>query len=283
MSSHSPLKKFSRRATLGMLAAGIPSTAWAFLGEPDSLSITRKDFTLHNWPTALDGFRIAHLTDLHYRPGDDEELIEKVIAAVKKEAPDLILITGDYIIHEYSTFPELCAKLKELSAPHGIIASPGNHDRWYCSPRYLSMHLEKIGVSYLQNDGTTLHIKGERIFIPALDSIWGGHIDPARAWKGHRKDDPVIALVHEPDVFDQLHEVKQISLQLSGHTHGGQCRVPLIGYAPAKVRYGQNYIYGDFEKNDAQLWVGRGIGTVGLRVRFACAPEVSLLTMRAPS
>jgi predicted MPP superfamily phosphohydrolase len=262
MPAPSRIKTYSRRAALGMIAAGIPSTGWAFLGEPDSLSITRKDFTLHNWPKALDGFRIAHLTDIHYRPGSDEELCQKMIAAVKKEAPDLILITGDFVIKDPSSLSELCTKLRALSATHGIIASPGNHDRWHCPPGHLLRHLENAGINYLQNDGTNLTIKGERVFIPGLDSIWGGHLDPARAWRGHRKDDPVIALVHEPDVFDQLHPERPISLQLSGHTHGGQCRIPLIGYAPAKVRYGKNYIYGDFKKNDAQLWVGRGIGTV---------------------
>lgn len=275
------VKKLTRRASLGLLGAGIPSATWALGIEPDLLSITQKDLYLKDWPNALDGFRIAHLTDLHYRPGSDEEVTEKLIAAVHTAEPDLILITGDFVIKDPSSLPELCRHLKRLTAKHGIIASPGNHDRWHCGDALLWTELQQAGVTYLQNNSTTISIKGERIYIPGLDSIWGGHLNVTRAWKNHRTGDPVIALMHEPDVFDHLIEDHPLTLQLSGHTHGGQCRVPLIGYAPAKVKYGRNYIYGHFEKNDAQLWVGRGVGTVGLRARFACQPELTFLSLHS--
>ncbi|MGC6427185.1 MAG: metallophosphoesterase [Akkermansiaceae bacterium] len=276
----SPLKKITRRTSLGILGAGILSAAWAFGIEPDHLSITEQDLSLRDWPHALAGFRVAHLTDLHYRPGADDELTEKLINAVNAAQPDLVLITGDFVIQDPSSLPEICRHLKKLKAKHGIIASPGNHDRWYCGDAQLWSEFRKAGISYLKNDSTTLSIKGERIFLPGLDSIWGGDIDVSRAWKNHRQRDPVLALVHEPDVFDHLCDKRPLSLQLSGHTHGGQCRVPLIDYAPAKVKFGRNYLYGHFLKDDAQLWVGRGIGTVGLRIRFACQPELTFLSLR---
>jgi uncharacterized protein len=90
-------------------------------------------------------------------------------------------------------------------------------------------------------------------------------------------------LVHEPDYFDTLTRHRDIVVQLSGHTHGGQCRVPLVDYAPVKVAYGRKYIYGAFQRGDSRLFVTRGLGTVGMRVRFACPPEVALLTLRAPA
>lgn len=275
------LKKYTRRSAIGAIATAIGSAAWGFGYEPDTLTTTQKEFTLPNWPKALDGFRIAHLTDIHYRPGHDEALMEKILSAIAEEKPDLILITGDFVINDPSSLSECCHQLSKLSATHGIIASPGNHDRWHCQAHQLRSNLSKAGIDYLQNTNTTLQIKGERIFLPGLDSIWGGKINPDRAWKGHLKDDPVLALVHEPDVFDQLHPTHPINLQLSGHTHGGQCRVPLIGYAPKTVRYGRNYIYGDFKNEQAQLWVGRGIGTVGIHVRFACSPELTMIKLHA--
>ncbi|MDA8975078.1 metallophosphoesterase [Akkermansiaceae bacterium] len=278
MSSYPQFKKYTRRAILG---TAIPSAAWAFGIEPDLLSITEKEFSLLDWPGALDGFRIAHLTDLHYRPGSDEELTQKLISAVNEADVDLILITGDFVIKDPSSLPECCRHLKNLRSKHGIIASPGNHDRWYCTSVMLWKELTKAGITYLQNDGSNITIKGEQFFLAGLDSIWGGSIDAHRSWKGHRKGDAVISLMHEPDVFDHLRVDRTLSLQLSGHTHGGQCRVPLIGYAPAKVKYGRNYIYGHFEKNDAQLWVGRGVGTVGVRARFSCKPELTLLTLKS--
>ena len=136
-------------------------------------------------------------------------------------------------------------------------------------------------MTYLQNQATKLLIKGENIFINGLDSIWGGRPHPSKAWQGHKKNEPVIALVHEPDPFDELHQSHALDLQLSGHTHGGQCRVPLLNYRPAKVKFGRKFIYGHFQKNNSQLFVGRGIGTVGPRVRFACMPELVILTLRA--
>ena len=136
-------------------------------------------------------------------------------------------------------------------------------------------------MTFLSNAGTNLHIKGENIFVNGLDSIWGGRPNPTRAWRGHQKGTPVLALVHEPDPFDELHQSHPLDLQLSGHTHGGQCRVPILGYVPVKVKFGRKFIYGHFQKADSQLFVGRGIGTVGLRVRFACAPEIAILTLRS--
>ena len=275
------LKRITRRSAIGILGTGIPSGIWAAGIEPNLLSVTRKELTLPRWPKALDGFRIAQLTDIHYRPGFDDKLIAKLLKALARENPDLIAVTGDFVVKNPSSLPELCRKLKGISAPHGVIASPGNHDRWHCSTLQLRNEIEGAGMTYLQNAGTNLHVKGENIFINGLDSIWGGRPDPGKAWKGHRKNDPVISLVHEPDPFDELHLSQKLDLQLSGHTHGGQCRVPVIDYSPVKVKFGRKFIYGHFKKGDSQLFVGRGLGTVGFRVRFACAPELVILTLRA--
>ncbi len=275
------LKRITRRSALGVFGIGIPSCIWAAGIEPNLLSITRKDLTLPRWPKALDGFRLAQLTDIHYRPGKDDDLIEKLLRALDEEKPDLITLTGDFVIEDPSSLPELCRELKGLSAPQGIIASPGNHDRWHCSTSQLRREIEGVGMTYLQNQATKLHIKGENLFVNGLDSIWGGHPNPTKAWKGHLKNEPVIALVHEPDPFDELHKNHPLDLQLSGHTHGGQCRVPLVNYRPVKVKFGRKFIYGHFQKNDSQLFVGRGLGTVGPRVRFASMPELVILTLRA--
>ena len=277
------LKRISRRSILGAIGIGVPSSVWAAAIEPNLLSVTRKDITLPRWPAALDGFRIAQLTDIHYRPGTDDRLLEKIKAALIKEPVDLITLTGDFVINEVNVLPVLFKNLSTLQANHGIFASPGNHDRWHFSGASIRKEVQAAGFDYLQNAGTMLSIKGENIYVNGLDTIWGGHPATEPAWAGHRGDAPVISLVHEPDPFDDLRAHKRIDLQLSGHTHGGQCRVPLIGYAPVKVKYGRNYIYGHFKKDDSHLWVGRGIGTVGTRVRFACAPELAILTLRSSS
>lgn len=284
MSSNSAkfsLQKMTRRSVIGLAGIGVPSAIWASGIEPNLLSITRKNLVLPRWPKSLDGFRIAQITDVHYRPGTDEELIAKLRKALETEEPDCIAMTGDFVINDSSSLAEFARALKGISAAHGIFASPGNHDRWHCTVSNIKKEFESIGISYLQNKGTNINIKGERIFINGLDSVWGGRPVPNRAWNGHQKNTPVISMVHEPDFFDELHTTKALDLQLSGHTHGGQCRLPLINYTPAKVKFGRNYIYGHFKNDRSQLFVGRGIGTVGLRVRFACRPELVILTLRS--
>ncbi len=274
-------KKFTRRSIITSLTVGIPGSIWASVLEPKLLTITRKELTLPQWPKALDGFRVAQLTDLHYHPKYDIALMDETIAALKKENPDLVALTGDFVNRDDTGLQVFKRYFAQLSAPQGIYVIPGNHDVWHCSAGRLRKSVEKAGLSYLENDGTTLHIKGERIFITGLDSVWGGCFDSARAWKGHQKQDPVITLAHEPDTFDELRLTRPVSLQLSGHTHGGQCRIPFVSYTLATVKYGKKYIYGAFEKNDSQLWVSRGLGTGSLRIRFACPPELAILTLRS--
>ncbi len=112
------------------------------------------------------------------------------------------------------------------------------------------------------------------------DFVWRGRPDLARTLKGIPADTPILALVHEPDYFDTMTAHREIMLQLSGHTHGGQCRVPLIGYAPVGVTFGRKYVYGGFSRGESHLFVTSGVGTTGPRIRFACPPELAVLTLR---
>jgi predicted MPP superfamily phosphohydrolase len=96
MSSNSAkfsLQKMTRRSVIGLAGIGVPSAIWASGIEPNLLSITRKNLALPRWPKSLDGFRIAQITDVHYRPGTDEELIAKLRKALEAEEPDCIAIT----------------------------------------------------------------------------------------------------------------------------------------------------------------------------------------------
>jgi predicted MPP superfamily phosphohydrolase len=170
--------------------------------------------------------------------------------------------------------------LSQLQSKHGIAAIMGNHDGWSNSRDYYRKTFTKAGIPFLINQNTQLDINGTPLHIAGTDYVWLGSPDPAKTLKGIPTDSPVIALVHEPDYFDSMRTIRDIDLQLSGHTHGGQCRVPFIGYAPVKVKYGENYVYGYYQEGNSQLFVSRGTGTSGMRVRFACAPELVILTLR---
>lgn len=272
---------FTRRRFLATAALGVAGAfSYARWIEPGLLTVTEKDIHLPGLPPGLDGLVVAQLTDFHFNPEKDEALIAKAVAETNAAAPDIIALTGDFITESPAVLAPLMALLSGLKAKHGIYGVMGNHDGWHQSTEFFRREHRRAGMEFLVNQGSVIRLRGEKLFITGTDSVWSGRVDAPACWRGHR-DEAVLALVHEPDVFDFLTETQRIDLQLSGHTHGGQCRVPGIGYAPAKVKYGRRYIYGEHRKDRARIFVSRGLGTVGMRVRFACAPEVAVLTLRA--
>ncbi len=278
--------KITRRnfAKIGLGSGIIASFSNAFLIEPNTLTVTRRDIFLDDLDPELDGFTIAHLTDFHYKSTSDHKLLSKVTAALAAEATDLIALTGDFIDHDTSNFPALLEHLKQWKAKHGVFACLGNHDGWSGDRDYFVHGFDSIGIQTLINSNYTLECNAIRpLFIAGTDYVWLGQPDAAKALSGIPTDATIIALVHEPDYFDTMRRERKIDLQLSGHTHGGQCRVPFIGYAPAKVDFGRNYIYDLHERDASQIFVSRGIGTTGIRVRFACPPELARITLRCKS
>lgn len=272
----------NRRNALRLVTAGVAgSFGYAAWIEPGTLSVTRQDLTCRKLPPGLDGLRVCLLSDFHFRPDQDAALLGKVVAEVRRENPDLIALTGDFIDSNPKVLTPLLAQLESLRARHGIFAVMGNHDGWNASPAPIRRQFEQAGISFLINQNSVLSIRGESLAVAGTDFVWHGRPDPERTLRGIAANTPVLALVHEPDYFDTLRTRRDILLQLSGHTHGGQCRVPFIGYVPRTVQHGRNYIYGGFSRGNSNLFVTRGVGTTGPRVRFACPPELVVLTLRS--
>ena len=274
--------KFTRRNVLRLITAGMAGSlidaGWI---EPGLLSISRHERICKQLPPAHDGLRIGLLADFHFRPDQDSELVDKVVAQVRREKLDLIALAGDFISSDIRVLPPLLARLEKLSATHGVFAVMGNHDGWAGNRAAIKRQFEKSGISFLINQHSLLAIRGESLAVAGTDFVWLGEPDPGKTLKGIATNTPILALVHEPDYFDTMNAHREIMLQLSGHSHGGQCRVPLIGYAPKTVKYGTKYVEGLFSNGSSDLFVTRGVGTTGPRVRFACPPELAILTLRA--
>ena len=274
----------NRRNALRLLAGGvIGSVADAAWIEPSSLSVTQQDVFSGKLPPALDGLRIGLMADFHFRPDQDADLLDKIARQVRSENLDLIALAGDFVDEDQSAYPPLMEAISKFDAKHGVFAVMGNHDGWNAGPVTTRRHFEKAGVSFLINQHSRISIRGESVAIAGTDFVWDGRPDPSRTLRGIRPETPVIALVHEPDYFDIMSGHRDILLQLSGHTHGGQCRVPWLGIAPVTVKYGRKYIQGSYSQGPSQLFVTRGVGTTSLRVRFACPPELAVLTLRTTS
>ena len=272
----------TRRRALGVIAgAGAACVADAFITGPRWLSVTRKEVSCPALRGSLDGLRVGVMADFHYHPGSSDGLLERAVERINEQKPDIILMPGDFVDRVGTDVAPMMRILSKLEAVHGVHASMGNHDGWTQSGFALRSGFETIGVNFLINTHTRLNIKGETLAIAATDHIWLGHPAPGRTLAGLDEKVPVIGMVHEPDYFDEFIQLRPLALQVSGHTHGGQCQVPMLGYAPVLPQFGKNYVEGVYEKEDSRIFVTRGIGTNGLPVRFACRPEVAILTLRA--
>ncbi len=273
--------RFTRRNALRLITAGAAGCLIdAFKIEPAWLSVTRQTVPCDAKSAGLDGLRIGLLSDFHFRPEADHDLLESVVSTINDEKPDIIALTGDFMSADPKVIAPLLKHLEKMKPAHGVFAVMGNHDGWAGSRSVIRRQFEKAGISFLINEHSKVTVRDETIAIAGTDFVWKGKPDPAKTLKGISADTPILALVHEPDYFDTMAAQRDISLQLSGHTHGGQCRVPILDYAPRKVKMGQKYIYGAYSKHDSKLFVSRGVGTVGVRVRFACPPELAILTLK---
>lgn len=226
--------------------------------------------------------RAVLLTDIHFDPLYETDWLESVFRTVAGCAPDIVFHAGDYVSRSTARFEEFGAIAGRLRPPLGSFAVLGNHDHWSDNHgrrgrgrSLITRVLEQNGVRVLRNE--IVPLPGHPGWaLAGLDSFWAGRPDTtvfARA----PHDTRFISIVHEPDAWDLLPDPR-IRLQLSGHTHGGQVRLPLIG-ALRLPTWGRKYDAGLFEKGPRNLYVSRGIGTVNIPCRVNCAPEISLLEL----
>jgi len=216
--------------------------------------------------------RVVALGDIHFDPLYEEAFIAHVIAHVNSLKPDLILYTGDFITAHGDRVHDLAALLSQGQALLGSYAVPGNHEHWTgIGP--ITYALEKIGgIRVLRNKCVALPDE-DAVYISGLDSFWAGYPDPTVLAKTPEHSRHIL-LVHEPDSFLQVDD-SRVKLQISGHTHGGQVRLPLIG-AMVLPKFGRNFETGLYTEDKRTLYVNRGIGTLRPHIRLNCRPEVTV-------
>ncbi len=245
--------------------------------EPNDLVLERKTVKLLKLPNAFDGFRIVLLTDLHLHPFTSANLIRRAVEISNSLKPDLVLLGGDYVCGFAEAAFELGPILASLDAKHGLFAVLGNYDHFRGS-RIVLEGLRRSTIPVLMNVGVRLTIGESSVFLAGIDSVSAGKAN-ARAAFSARKNEPVtLALVHEPDYIDRLRKLVPVDLQLSGHTHGGQIRVPGLGAIVLPV-CGRAYVEGLYRVGASQVYTSRGVGMVRLPFRFNCPPEVTEITL----
>ena len=248
---------------------------YAFRIEPDWLQVRHVTVALPGLPPALDGFTIVHLSDLHLGPTVSVADIRHAVNVANTLKPDLVALTGDFV-YRSADYAEPCAQeLASLEATCGVVACLGNHDLWEDAPA-IRQALTNVGIGVLVNAG--LSLAGGALWVAGVDDVWSGHPDLGIALDGAPTDAAVILLAHEPDYADTVSEHGGVDLQLSGHSHGGQVRLPFTG-APMLPYLGQRYPAGLYRIGELTLYTNRGVGTIYPPVRFNCRPEVALITL----
>lgn len=233
---------------------------------------------LADTPTLHAEFKIVQLSDLHYLPFTTLDMIEAAVAAANQLQPDLIVLTGDFVTHEADTIFGMTKALGTLNARHGVFAVLGNHDT-RAGARIVRQGLGEAGIEVLHNRGITLATASGHLNLAGVDDCLWGHPNLAQALDGLDPAAPTVLLAHEPDVIDKFSRDGRVTLQLSGHTHGGQVHLPLFG-TPVLPRLGEKYVKGLFTVNGSRLYVNRGVGMVSLPIRFNCPAEITQLTLQ---
>lgn len=245
---------------------------------PSRLVVEQRAFTVDGLHPAHHGLRVAQLSDLHVGPGTPRALVREAVAAVNAAQPDLVVLTGDYLVLARSGVGRMREELFGLQAP--TVATLGNHDHWV-DPAGARRALEGHGYAVLQNASTTLTLRGEPFTVVGVDDLATGHADVPRAFAGARAGSRLV-LAHVPRTAQALAARAEPMLVLSGHTHGGQLRVPLLTDALLRGLGGERWVRGAYRVGAVQLYVNRGLGTSGVPLRVGSPPELTLATLRAP-
>ncbi|HEC33713.1 MAG TPA: metallophosphoesterase [Chloroflexi bacterium] len=276
-------QRFSRRRFLRLALFGLGTAAaacgggpaYGLLVEPGWLALRRVQVTLPGLPPHLDGFRLALLSDLHRGPLVAQEHIARAVDLVQRTQADLVLLAGDYVT-ESATFALSCAEeLGRLHGAAGVYGCLGNHDHW-TDPEMVAGALAGVGIRVLRNEGLEV---AQGLWLAAVDDVWEEQADLDAALTGAPPVATIVLLAHEPDFADVVAADGRVALQLSGHSHGGQVCLPLLG-PPVLPYLARSYPAGLYRLDQMQLYVTRGVGLIAPPVRFNCRPEVTLLTLR---
>ncbi|MGL3821396.1 metallophosphoesterase [Sphingopyxis sp. R3-92] len=235
-----------------------------------------------DWPAGQPPLRVLLLSDIHVAgPDMPPARLTHIVAKLNALRPDLVLIAGDLVSEKRSathiyTPAEVVAPLGDLRAPLGVVVAPGNHDHWF-KPDALRGEMEKHGLRVLQNEA----VKLGPLVIGGVDDDYSGHDDLPATLAAMDRLGPAVPLLltHSPDIIPDL--PRPVAAVFAGHTHCGQIRFPFIGAISYVSRYGDRFACGDMSDGGQRIFVGAGLGTSILPLRFNTPPDAWLVTLKA--
>ncbi|MGI4756014.1 MAG: metallophosphoesterase [Janthinobacterium lividum] len=253
--------------------------------ERHALTVARRTIKIANLPTAFHGFRVAQISDIHYRSFDEPYFVEHAVRQINMLEPDMVALTGDFITAHRVPGNSVGAAATDANECASILAgircplrfcSLGNHDT--VNAAGVLQALLANGLSALNNQHVAIDLRGDRLWVAGIADAYYDVPNLTAALPKRKPSEPVILLGHEPDFADTIAPYGPVDLMLAGHTHGGQIRLPLLPamFLPAM---GLKYVSGLYHVGKTQLYVNRGLGTMHLPFRFNCPPELTLMTL----
>ena len=240
------------------------------------------DLTMPSLERTFDNFKLVQISDLHLTKFMPEKRLDRIIKLVNRQQPDAIAITGDVITKRNGFEPkQLQSKLSQLQAKT-ILSVLGNHDHWQQKINLLKQVLADSKITNLDNQIYIIERGTDKLVFAGLDDPYWGSPDLPKIMAQLPDDSTAILLVHEPDYINLSAKTHRFALQLSGHSHGGQIKIPFI--EPLILPIGAKKYYAGLSRvEDTITYTNRGLGMTGLPYRFGSRPEITVFTLHGAS
>ncbi len=281
-------RQFLERTAIAAGAVPFAACAYGLAFERLDLELTNKRIHLARLPKAFDGFRIVQLSDIHIGPFMSARHIRHWVDVANQTHADLVALTGDFVTWDSTTQEAVVDALTGLRAPYGVVGCLGNHELWTDCQNSITQLFRQRGIRILRQERAPLVLKGETLNLIGVDYQTLTHMEPrASGFVRHylhgvdplvMRDTANILLSHNPNTFDRAAELG-IDLSLAGHTHGGQVTLEFVSPRISPASLVTAYVRGWFEKRGAQLYVNRGIGTIGVPIRLGAPPEITVFEL----
>jgi len=284
------LRRNLGNVTAGTIAVGAAgATGYAWLFEPRRLPITRLNIPMAGLPEELRGFRIVQLTDIHHGAWVPLPFVRRAVDAANALAPDLFVLTGDYVTGSHRYFRPVIEELARLRAPSGVVAVLGNHD-WWEGADVARAEFGTVDIPLIDNSARYIDVNRRLVNVPpaqglcigGVGDLWEDQTNFEKALGAAGEAMPRILLAHNPDTAERepLRSGKyRVDLMLSGHTHGGQIRLPFLGTPIVPSAFGQKYAQGMVQGPTCLVYISRGVGLSMLPLRLGVPPEITLIEL----
>jgi predicted MPP superfamily phosphohydrolase len=246
------------------------------IAEANTLTVEEIKVYLKRLPKELDGFRLVQLSDIHHSPFTSLEHIVRTVEAANQLAPDMFVLTGDYVSHETEYIAPMADAMSKLRSEFGTFACLGNHDHWTDGELVTDL-LRGEGITVLINEGFRFKARGAAFWLAGVDDLMVGKTDVRSALNGSTPDEMKLLLAHNPAILRRAARLG-VDLMLSGHTHGGQVK---LRDEEKRILPRRKLSNGLYRRQNTQVYINRGIGTVVVPFRYQCPPEITLIELKA--